>query len=178
MGGEFDLTSKSVVIQIRVGKAYLWHLVITEFVPEIFNSIKTNKASNEESNPLHTANTPNAQTSQRQPSKPLQAEAVFLQSMEPSPAKDRCKCKAQKHRIEKNESADCSIRVLTQNHQRNEPNSWSFKVHLAGSIIGQRDADGAEEGVESSHHGIVEFLRIFLPRFELERSIVARQVSR
>ena len=102
----------------------------------------------------------------------------MLLTVELGPAEDRGECKAEKHRIEKNETADCGVRVLAENSQGNEPDGRSAEVQLLCGEVGQRYADSTECGVEEAHEGVVELLGVCLARLELERSIISCKVSR
>lgn len=156
----------------------LGHLVVSELVPEILNGVESDEGSAKESNPLNTAHASDAQTSQSKPCEPLEAEALVLKSMESGPAKDSCEGEAQQHRVEKNESADSRVGVFAENHKSDEPDSWSLEVELPGSVVGQRDTDGTEEGIERTHERVVQLLGVSLSRLKFERAIVSSQVSR
>lgn len=129
-------------------KLSLWHLVVSELVPEILNGVEPNQGGNEESNPLNTADTADAESGQCQPCEPLEAEALVLESVESSPAENRGKGEAEKHRVEKDESADSRVGVLAEDHKSDEPHRWALEVELLSGEVCQRDADGAEEGIE------------------------------
>ena len=98
----------------------------------------------------------------------FRSEALVLKSMEPGPAKNSRKCEAQQHRVEKNKSADSCVRVFAENHKSDEPHCWSLEVELSGSVIGQRDTDSTEEGIERTHERVVQLFWVFLSRFEFE----------
>ena len=147
---------------------YLWHLDLAEFVPQILNCVESNESRAKKPNPFHTADTTNANAGKEEPQEPFWAETLLLESVKSSPAQHSCKCEAQKHGIQKNESADRGIGIFAKNHQSDEPNGRSFEVQFAGSVVGERDADGTKKGVERPHEGVVELIRILLSRLEFE----------
>ena len=87
----------------------LWHLIVSELVPEVLDGVKANQCSNEESNPLNTAHTSDAETGKCQPGEPLKAEALVLESMESGPAENGGEGEAEEHGVEEDESADSRI---------------------------------------------------------------------
>ena len=96
---------------------YLWHLGVAELVPEILSRVESNKRCAEKSNPFDTANTSNAYTSQSEPRKPLNAEALMLESVESSPAENGREREAQEHGVQKDKSANCGVGVLAEDHE-------------------------------------------------------------
>lgn len=159
-------------------KLGFWHFVVSELVPEILNGVETNQGGNEESNPLDTADASNAESSKCQPGEPLEAEALVLESVKSSPAEDRGEGKAEKHRVEEDESADSRVGVLAQDHESDKPHSWALEVELLSGKVCQWNADSAEECVKCAHEGVIEALWVPLSGLELEGSIVSSQVSR
>jgi hypothetical protein len=155
----------------------LGHFGVSELVPKIFNRVKTNQGRAEEAYPFNTTYASNAETGQNEPCEPFNAEAFVLKPMEPSPAEYSSERKTEEHGIQKDESANGCVGVLAQDHKCNEPNSRALEVQLARSIIRKRYANSPEESVEGTHEGIIEFIWIFLPRFELERPIIACKVA-
>jgi len=98
--------------------------------------------------------------------------------MELGPAKDSGKGTAEKHRVEKDEPADGSVRVLTKNHQGDQPDSGALEMKLSRGIVGHRDADDAKKSIEGAHEGIVDIFGVFLPGLELERTVVTGEDAR
>jgi hypothetical protein len=88
--------------------------------------------------------------------------------VELGPAEHRCDSTAKKHGVEEDEAANGGVRVLAEHHERDKPDGRTTQVELLGGVVCHRDADNAEEGVESSHEGVVDLLGIFLARFELK----------
>lgn len=101
----------------------------------------------------------------------------MLLTVELGPAEDRGESKAQKHGVEKDETADGGVRVLAKNSQGNKPDGGSSEVQLLRSEVGQWDADSTERGVEKAHEGVVQLLGVCLARLELKRSVVSCEVS-
>ena len=87
----------------------------------------------------------------------------MLQAVEPGPAQHGGEGEAQQHGIQEDKAADGGVRVLAEHHQRDEPDGRSLEVQLVGGVVGQRDADGAEEGVERPHERVVELVRVLSP---------------
>ena len=94
------------------------------------------------------------------------------------PAQNSGESEAQEHRIEKDEPADGGVRILAQNHKGDEPNGRTLEVHLAGGVVGQWYTHSSKEGIESTHEGVVELIRVFLSGLEFEGTIVACHVTR
>lgn len=86
-----------------------WHLGVAKLVPEIFNGVKTNQSSDEESHQLDTGNETNAKTSHEQPKEPLGLEAVLALAMELGPAECRGNGTEQEHRIEEDKPGDGGV---------------------------------------------------------------------
>jgi len=87
------------------------------------------------------------------------------------------KSEEEQHRIKQDESTDGSQRVLTQNHQGNQPDSSSLEMQFLSSEISQWNAKSSKGRVKYSHKSIVEFFGVYFARLELERAIVSSQVS-
>lgn len=98
--------------------------------------------------------------------------------MELGPAEDSGKGTAEEHRVKKDESADCSVRVLTKNHQGDQPDSGALEMELSRSIIGHRDADNAKKSIEGAHKRIVDIFGVLFSGLELERTVVASENAR
>lgn len=145
-----------------LASTHVGHLEIAELVPQVFNGVKADKCSDEKPDQFNTSNTADAQSSHEQPEKPFGFEALILKLVELGPAKNSGDGTAEKHRVEKNESADGRIRVLTKYHECDEPYSRTPQVELFRGPVGHWDADSAEQGVELAHEGIVDILRIGL----------------
>lgn len=177
MSSKINLDPVSKISIPVLAEIYLWHLNVAKLVPEILDGVESNHSCDEKSNPFHTVHKSNANSCQDEPCEPLSAEALVLEPMEFGPAQDSCEGKAQKHRVEEDESADSGVGVLAEHHKRNEPNGRAFEVHLAGSEVCQWDTDSSKEGVESAHEGVVELIGVFLSGFEFEGPIVACHVS-
>ena len=97
--------------------------------------------------------------------------------MELGPAEDGGHSTANQHRVEENESANGGVRVLAEDHKSNEPDGRTSQPQLSRSVVCQGNACNAEKGIEGTHKGIVDIVRVLLSRFELERSIVSSQDS-
>ena len=157
---------------------HLGHLEVAKLVPEVLDGVESDKRSDEEADPLDTANASDRNTSHHQPQTPLRRERVLLLAMELGPAEDGCEGEAEKHRVEQNEAADGGVRVLAEHCQGDEPDSGPPKVQLLRGEVCQRYADGAEGRVEEAHEGVVQFFRVRLARLELKRSVVSCEVAR
>ena len=159
-------------------QTHLGHLEVAELVPKVLNSVQTDQSSDEESNPLDTADASNGDTSEHQPQTPLRREGVVLLTVELGPAEDGGECEAKKHRVEENETADSGVRVLAENSQGNKPDCRAAEVQFLCGEVGQGHADGTERGVEQAHEGVVELLRVGLATLKFERPVVSCKVSR
>lgn len=98
--------------------------------------------------------------------------------METSPAENSGKGEEEKHRVEQDEAADGSVRVLKQHHHGDEPGRRLAEVELLCRVVGQRDAQSSESAVELTHEDVVDLFGVRLARLELERTIVTGQVAR
>lgn len=94
------------------------------------------------------------------------------------PAKDSGNSTAQEHRVEEDESADCGVRVFAENHERDEPDCRSLELELLSCIVGQRNADDAEQSVECAHKGVVDIFGVLFARLELEGTVISGKDTR
>jgi hypothetical protein len=154
------------------------HFQVSELVPQVFNSVKTDHRSCEQSNPLNTADTTNRDTRHHQPEEPLEGERLLLQIVESGKAEHGRESEEKQHGIQQNEAADGGVRVLAQNHQGHEPSTSLRQPELLCRVVRQRNAERSEGGIEDSHEGVVDLRRVFLSGLEFERAIVTGQVSR
>lgn len=98
--------------------------------------------------------------------------------MESGPAKYGRECEEEKHGVEQNESGNCGIGVLKENHHRHKPDCWPPEVQLSRGVICQRDTKCPEGGIEYSHKGIVQLSWVCFSGFEFERTVVSCQITR
>lgn len=157
---------------------YHGHLGVTKLVPEVLNSVETNKSSDEETNKLDTTDTTNADTSHEKPEEPLRLKALAALVVELGPAEDSRDSTAKQHGVEENEAADGGVGVIAQDHEGDKPNSRASQLKLSCGKVGQGNTNNAEGGIEGTHESVVDIFGIFLARLELERSIVASKDSR
>lgn len=156
---------------------YNGHLSVAELVPEVLNSVDTDKSSDEKTDELDTADAANANTGHQEPEEPLRLEAVVSLVVELGPAENSGNSSAKKHRVEENEAANGGIGVLAKDHESNEPNSRALEMKLSCSVVGHRNADNAEEGIEGTHEGIVDIFGVLVARFEFERTVITSEDS-
>lgn len=97
--------------------------------------------------------------------------------MELGPAEGGRNSAEKQHRVEKDKAADGGVRVFTKDHESNKPDGSAPEIELFGGPVGHRHTDGAPEGVELAHEGVVDLGRVGLTRLELEGSIVTGEVS-
>jgi hypothetical protein len=170
----------SVDLSCRHGAVvtYLGHLEVTKLVPQILDGVQTNESSSEHTNPLDTADATDRKTAQQKPQEPLAGEGLLLESVEAGPAENGGESEEEKHRIEQDEATDGGVRVLEQNHQGDEPGGRLAEVELLCSVVGQRNAQGAEGCVELAHKDVVDLLGVSLTRLELEGTVVSGQITR
>ena len=98
--------------------------------------------------------------------------------MKSSPTQDGGKCEEEKHRVEQNEPGNGGVGVLEEDHHRHKPHCWPPEVQFSRGIIGQRYTQCPEGGIEHAHKGVVDFRRVRVTGFELERPVVSCQVTR
>jgi hypothetical protein len=153
------------------------HLGVTKLSPKVLDSVETDESSNEKTDKLDTADTANAETSHEKPEEPLGVKAVVALVVELGPAEHSGYSTAEKHGIKQDESADGGVRVLAKDHESHKPDSRTLKLELAGSEIGQRNAENTESRVEDTHDGVVDFLGVLFARLEFEGSVVASKDS-
>jgi hypothetical protein len=156
---------------------HLRHLKITKLVPQILDSVNANKRSTEHTNPLDTAHTTNTETSTEQPEAPLRRKSLVTHIVEPRPAEDGGEGEEQKHAVEQDEPADRRVAVLKQHHGCHQPDGGALKVQLLGGEVGERNAEGAEGGIEQAHEGVVELFRVGLAGLEFEGAVVVGEVA-
>lgn len=89
-----------------------------------------------------------------------------------------CEGEEEQHGIEKDKSADGSVRVFAKNHQSDKPYGSSPEMHLFCRKIRHWDAQSSECRIENSHEGVVQFRWISLAGLEFERTVVSSQISR
>lgn len=145
-----------------IKSTHIRHLEVAKLVPQILDGIKADQCSDEEPDQFNTSNTADTQSSHEQPEEPFGLEALILEFVELGPAKNSGHCTTEKHGVEKDESADGRVRVLAENHEGDEPHSRALQIELFGSPIGHGNADGAEQGIELAHKGIVDIRRVGL----------------
>jgi hypothetical protein len=177
-GQPIKLLAFCILVDTFKSKTYLRHLQVTKLVPEILDSVNTNERSAEHANPLDTAHTAHAETSAEEPETPFGGESLVAHVVEPGPAEDRGESEEQKHAVEQNEPADCSVAVLKQNHSSNQPDRGPLEVELLCGEVCERDAESAKGGIEQAHESVVELFGVGLARLEFEGSIVVCEVAR
>lgn len=154
------------------------HLEVAKLIPQVFDGVQSNQRSDEEPDQFNTSNTANAEPRHEQPEEPFRLEALVLQSVEFGPAKNSSHGTREEHGVEKDEAADGRVRVLAEDHQRNEPDRRTPQVELLSGPVGHGNTDGAEEGVELAHKGVVDIFGVSLAGLELERAVVTCKVAR
>lgn len=154
------------------------HLGVAKLGPEILNGVQADEGGDEETDKLNTAHTANAEASHEQPEEPLGLESIIALVVKLGPAQNSRHSSEEQHRVEKDEAADGCVRVLAKDHESNKPDSRTSEVQLAGSVVGHGNAENTEEGVESSHEGVVDILGVFFSRLEFEGSVVASENTR
>lgn len=156
---------------------YQRHLGVAKLVPQVLDRVQADQGSDEESNQLDAGHKTDAQASHEQPEEPLGLEAVLALVVELGPAESGRNSSEKEHRVEQDEAADGGIRVLAEDHQGDEPDGRAPELELLGGPVGHGHADGAPEGVELAHEGVVDLGRVGLTRLELEGTIVAGEIS-
>jgi hypothetical protein len=144
------------------------HPGVTELGPQILNGIESDEGSDEKSDKFDAADAADTQASHKHPEEPLRLEAVVSLVVELGPTERSCDSTTQKHGVEEDETADGGVRVFTQNHKGNQPDSGTLQFQFSCGKVCQWDANNTKSGVEGSHEGIVDFLGVFLARFEFE----------
>jgi hypothetical protein len=156
---------------------YNRHLGVAELSPEVLNGVEADESGDEQTDKLDTTDTTNADTSHEKPEEPLGLEATVALVVELGPAEDSGHSTAQKHRVEKDETADGGVRVLAEHHESYKPDGRTTELEFASSEVCQRNAENTESRVENTHDGVVDFLRVLLARLEFEGSVVASEDS-
>lgn len=85
------------------------HLDVAKLGPEILDRVETNESRDKEADELNTADAADADSGKEKPKEPLRLEAVVALAVEFGPAEDSGDGTAEKHRIEKNESANGGV---------------------------------------------------------------------
>lgn len=147
-------------------------------MPEILCRIQSDQCSDKETDEFDASYTADAESCHEQPEKPLRLKTLVLEPMKFGPTQGRGDSAAEEHRIEKDESADGRVRVLAENHERDEPHRRTPEIELLCCPVSHRDANGTEKGVELAHEGVVDFFRIGFARLKFERPIVSSKVAR
>jgi hypothetical protein len=65
-----------------------------------------------------------------------------------------------------------------ENHQRHEVSGLLGVIQGPCGIKHQWDAENAEYCIKDTHEDIIQFFRVFFPRFEFKGTIVASEISR
>lgn len=157
--------------------SYLGHLDVSKLVPQVLDRVQANQCRAKHSNPFDTANTADGNSTQHKPDHPFKGKGLLLQTVKSGPAKNRRKGEEQEHRVQKDESADCSVRILEKDCQSHEPDSGTTEIELLCGIVCQWYAQRTECSIELSHELVVEVFWVGLTRLELERAIVTGKVS-